>query len=94
VELSFTMRVTVPADILRRELDNESVILNLNSGSCFVLDESGTRMWTVLTTSESIQAAYEVLLDEYDVEAKLLRQDLHELIEKLIEHDLVEVSDG
>ena len=91
--LSFTMRVSVPSDVLMRELlDSESVILNLESERYFGLDEVGTRMWTVLTTSESIQATFEVLLAEYDVDAELLRQDLYELIEKLVEHGLVEVS--
>lgn len=93
MELSFAMRVTVPADILTRELEGETVLLNLDSGSYFGLDDVGTRMWMKLATSESIQAAYDILLAEYDVDAVMLRRDLHNLIEKLVEHGLLEVSD-
>lgn len=87
----FTMRVTVPAHVMVREIQGESVLLNLNSERYFGLDEVGTRMWATLTTSASVQAAYEVLLGEYDVEAEQLRQNLQELIVKLVENGLLEV---
>lgn len=75
-----------------REVAGESVILNLDSGRYFGLTPTGTRMLAVLSTSASIQAAYEVLLAEYDVDAAQLRQDLDDLIQKLLEHGLVEVK--
>jgi hypothetical protein len=92
--LSLKMQVSVPTDILMRELDGESVILNLKSERYFGLDEVGTRMWAALSTSESVQAAYESLLSEYDVDAQMLQRDLDDLLQKLVEHGLVEVSDG
>jgi hypothetical protein len=85
------MRVTVPAHVMVREIQGESVLLNLNSERYFGLDEVGTRMWATLATSASVQAAYEVLLGEYDVEAEQLRQNLQELIAKLVENGLLEV---
>lgn len=88
------MRVSVPADILMRELDGEAVILNLKSERYFGLDEVSTRMWITLSKSESIQAAYEVLMAEYDVDAELLQRDLNALVEKFVEHGLVEFSSG
>ncbi len=85
------MRVTVPAHVMVREVQGESVLLNLNSERYFGLDQVGTRMWATLTTSASVQAAYEALLGEYDVEAEQLRKNLQELIAKLVENGLVEV---
>jgi hypothetical protein len=85
------VRVTVPGHVMVREIQGESVLLNLNSERYFGLDEVGTRMWATLTTSASVQAAYEVLLGEYDVEAEQLRQNLQELIAKLVENGLLEV---
>ncbi|MBA2525336.1 MAG: PqqD family protein, partial [Pyrinomonadaceae bacterium] len=56
------------------------------------LDEVGTRMLSVLTTSKSIQTAFEMLLEEYDVENGLLRQDLIDLIDRLVEQGLLEIA--
>lgn len=91
--LSFAMRVVVPADVLVRELDGESVILNLKSERYFGLDEVGTRIWAALSMSESIQSAYEMLLSEYDVDGEQLRRDMQDLVEKMVEHGLVEICD-
>ena len=51
-------------------------------------------MWAALSTSESIQAAHESLLREYDVDAELLQQDLDNLIQQLLEHGLIEINGG
>lgn len=90
--ISLNTRVVAPPDVLIRDLDGESVLLNLNSESYFGLDQVGTRMWHVLTTTDSIQAAYEILLDEYEVEGDRLRQDLMGLVEQLATQGLVELS--
>jgi len=90
--ISLNSSLSAPADVLIRELDGEAVLLNLNSEAYYGLDQVGTRMWQVLTTSESIEAAYETLLAEYEVEPARLHQDLTGLIERLVEHGLLEVS--
>ena len=84
-------RVSVPSDTLVNILGGESVLLSLKSQHYYGLDEVGTRMWNVVTTSPSVEAAYETLLDEYEVEPATLRQDLHDLLGKLAEQGLVEV---
>ncbi|HKY26601.1 MAG TPA: PqqD family protein [Pyrinomonadaceae bacterium] len=90
--ISFADRVKVPDDILISTLQSESVILNLNSESYFGLDEVGTHILSVLSTSNSIQAAYDVLLDEYEVDAEVLRHDLASLIERLAEQGVVVIT--
>ena len=50
------------------------------------------RMLQLLTTSSSIHVAYDLLQNEYEVEPEKLRQDLDELLSKLVEQGLVEVS--
>jgi hypothetical protein len=87
-------RITTPEGVLIREIGGESVLLNLNSESYFGLDEVGTRMWAVLTAASSIEAAYQILLDEFDVEAEELRSDLSTFIRTLEEAGLVAVSDA
>ena len=88
----FTDRVKVPDDVLISGLQDESVILNLDSERYFGLDEVGTRILSVLATANSIEAAYEILLEEYDVDGQVLRQDLLSLVEQLVEQGLVEIS--
>jgi len=87
--IAFTDRVVVPDGVLNSHLQEEAVILNLESERYFGLDDVGTRFLSVLTTSESLEAAYETLSSEYDVDPQVLRQDLLALVEKLIDQGLL-----
>ncbi len=92
MQISFAERLILPEDVLVSDVEGESVLLNVNSERYFGLDEVGTRMLSVLTTSNSIQTAYEALLEEYEVENEKLRQDLADLIEQLVEQGLLEIA--
>ena len=91
--LDFDRSVRAPDAVVIRELEGESVLLNLESEMYFGLDRVGTRMWTVLTESPSIQVAYETLLAEFEVTPEVLRRDLETLLGQLLEQRLVEQQD-
>lgn len=80
----------MPDDVLISNLQQESVILNLDSERYYGLDDVGTRFLSVLNTSDSIEAAYNTLVEEYDVDEEVLRKDLLTLVENLIEQGIVQ----
>lgn len=90
--VSFSDRIRVPDDVLISRLQEESVILNLESERYYGLDDVGTRFFSVLTTSDSIEAAYQSLAAEYDVDREVLRQDLLALIQNLLQQGIIEVA--
>ena len=94
MSISFSDSVKIPDDVLISNLQDESVILNLDSERYYGLDSIGTRILSVLTTSESIEAAYNTLIQEYDVDRQALRQDLIALVENLVAQGLVKVSNA
>jgi hypothetical protein len=70
----------VPDGVLFRKLADESVILSLDAETYFGLDEVGTRTWELLAAAPNLQAAFETLCAEYDVDSGQLRRDLEELL--------------
>jgi hypothetical protein len=90
----FTQRVTVPDSVMLRQFADEAVILNLDSESYFGLDPMATAMWNVLTESSSIQAGFETLLAQYEVDAERLRRDFSKFIDDLLERGLLKLEDG
>ena len=88
---SLPRSVSATSGTLVSELSGEAVILHLDSEQYFGLDEVGARMWQILMTSDSVSAAFDQMLDEWDVEPERLRSDLADLIEQLRENGLVEV---
>ena len=89
VEFTFDHRVAVPDSVMIRDVAGESVILNLDTEAYFGLDEIGTRMWHVLTTSKSIQEGIAKLLDEYEVDPATLERDVRHLLTELAGEGLI-----
>ena len=90
--VSFMDRVIVPQHVLVRFLDRESVLLNLETERYFGLDETGTRMWQTVTSAPTIDAAYSQLLAEFDVEPELLRSNFTDLLTRLADNGLLQLS--
>jgi len=89
--VTFSNRAVVPSHVLVRHLDGESVLLNLETEKYFGLDATGTRMWELVTNSETIEAAYNTLAHEFEVEPEVLRTHLAELVGQLVEYGLLDV---
>lgn len=90
--VSFSERVSVAPDVLFRIVGEEGVLLNLTTELYLGLNPVGTRMWSVLSGARSIQAAYDALLQEYEVEPLQLRADLEAFIDELLDQKLVEIG--
>ena len=88
----FADRVLIAPDVLIRSIGGESVILDLKSQRYLGLDEVGTRMWQALLEADSVQAAYDALLDEYEVEPKKLEQDIREFLADLLANKLISIA--
>jgi coenzyme PQQ synthesis protein D (PqqD) len=63
----------------------------LETEQYFGVDETGTRMWQLVTASPNINDAYHELLEEFDVEPELLRANLVELLGRLLDNGLLQV---
>ncbi|HJX96824.1 MAG TPA: PqqD family protein [Candidatus Acidoferrum sp.] len=90
--VSFADRAEVLPHVLVRFLDKESVLLNLETERYFGLDETGTRMWQVVTTAPNIDAAYQELQNEFDVDSELLRLHFTELLGRLVDNGLLQIQ--
>lgn len=85
------MKIFIPEYVLIQNLNDESVLLNINTETYFGLDDIASQMWEALKTSDSTESALEKLLQIYDVPKDTLSQDLLEFINKLSEHELLEI---
>lgn len=83
------MKLRVAEDVVFRELGTEAVILNLESGMYFGLNDVGSRLWRLLAEHGSLEQAIQTLLVEYEVEEDQLRHDIEALVQQLLDKGLV-----
>ncbi len=89
--LTDEINIRIPGHVMYRELDDEAVLLDLNSGRYFGFDEVGMRMWHALLQSESLAQAVELLLRRYSADRARLHRDLADWLERLVERGLLEI---
>ncbi|MDX1999567.1 MAG: PqqD family protein [Thermoanaerobaculia bacterium] len=82
-------RYAVSESVLFRELQGEAVLLEIESGVYFGLNEIGSRIWNLLVAHGDLERVLTDLLDEYDVSEKRLRADLEAFLATLVERQLV-----
>jgi hypothetical protein len=87
----FANRVAVPSHVLVRNLDGESVLLNLETEKYFGLDRIGTQMFETVTRAANVEAAFEELSREFEVEPETLRNHLIGFLGQLVENGLLRV---
>lgn len=92
--VTLTSKITIPVDVLFRDLQGESVILNLQTGTYYGLDEVGTRMWHLLAHFGQVDLAYHSLLEEYQVAEEVLQKDILQFVDRLSEYELIRVSEN
>lgn len=88
------MKVSIPDTVLSTELDDEGVLLNLETGEYFGLDGVGLDFWKALAAHGETTAARDTLLSQYDVTEDVLARDLDVLVARLAERKLVVLADG
>ena len=83
-------RLKIPEQVVTREVGDETVILNLESGTYFGLDPVGSRFLELLETEGSLAAVAARMLEEFEVSEVQLEADLLQLSEEMLASGLLE----
>jgi len=80
----------IPVHVVARQVEEDLVLLDLESGIYFALDPVGARIWALVADGASLAAARDTMLEEFNVEAERLEQDIRALISELEQRKLIE----
>jgi hypothetical protein len=79
----------VPSDgVVCAELDGEAVVLDVERGIYFGLDEIAFRIWTLLSAGQDADAIAARLSDEYNAPPAEIRTDVDDFLEALVARGL------
>ncbi len=79
----------IPDHVLSRKLDDEMVLLNLDSGEYFGLNDTGTRVWELLSDGRSREEVVDCLTEEFEVEVETASAHVMTLCSELLEAGLL-----
>lgn len=90
--MSLSDKVTIPAQVMAREVGGETVILDLASGTYYGLDPVGARIWQLMAGGQTLAEVCDVMLAEYDVTREDIERDVLALVQTLLDKQLVSVG--
>lgn len=81
-------------DVVVTELeDNEAVLLHLGTKMYYTLNETGIRIWKLLSEGHSISEASKAIHDEYDILPDAAQKSVLNLAQELIAENLLRIVD-
>ena len=83
--------VTIPEDLVYQELDGEMVLLNMQSGQYFGIDEIGSKIWALLEEKVMPVDIVKRLITEYEVTEEDCQQQVAEFLDELAQEGLVKM---
>ena len=89
------LKAHVPDHVVHRAFEEETLLLNLDSGQYHGLNETGGRFLELLMSSDGdVTAAAAALAAEYDLEPAEIAGEMRTFLDQLAERGLVEIDDG
>ena len=90
--MSLSNIVTIPSQVMARQVGDETVILDLASGTYYGLDPVGARIWQLITEGQTLAQVCETMLAEYEVTREAIERDVLALVQNLADKQLVGVG--
>ncbi len=87
--MNLSDKVSIPTQVMARTVGDETVILDLASGTYFGLDPVGARIWALMGEGAMLAEICATMLEEYDVQRDQLETDVLRLAEELCAKGLI-----
>jgi len=94
--MAVTMDSTVVAvsDQVSADLQGESIVLGLDKGLYYSLDEVGALVWSLLPEPRRVTEIRDRVVAEFDVDEPTCERDVLAFLDQLQTEGLIEVRDG
>ena len=90
-ELNLQSIIARNMDIDDADLDGEKVMMNLDKGQYFMMNEVGSRIWECIEKDTSIIDIVNTLLNEYEVEEATCKETVLKFLGRLEDEGLITV---
>ena len=91
-EINLNSTITRNEELLSGEIDNEIVLMNLESGSYHVINKTGQRIWELLEQPMTVAEICSTISEEYIVDPETCQNEVLNFITGLLNRQMIVVS--
>ena len=74
------------------DLDGEKVMMNLDKGEYFMMNEVGSRIWEIISEPINVKEIINTLCNEYEVNEEACKDTVIEFLGRLDNADLISIN--
>ena len=74
------------------DLDGEKVMMDLDKGEYFMMNEVGSRIWEIINEPMNVKGIVDALRSEYEVDEETCKDTVIEFLGRLNNADLISIS--
>lgn len=74
------------------DLDGEKVMMNLDKGEYFMMNEVGSRIWEIISEPINVKEIISTLRNEYEVDEETCKDTIIEFLGRLDNADLISIN--
>lgn len=89
--LTLESKVVADKDQLSTELNGQSVIMNVDTGTYYSLNPVGSVIWRVIQEPATLRQVSDQVIAEFDVDAVRAQADVIKLVQDLVASKLAQV---
>ncbi len=88
--LNLTIRFS--KDVVFRDLDDEMIIMDMNTGKYFGLNETGAKIWALLDKYQKPKKVIDELLTEYNLSEDECEREVKQFLQAILNKGLIDVE--
>lgn len=91
-EITLNSTITRNEDLLSGVLDDETILMSIETGSYHVINKTANRIWELLEEPKTVDEICIIILDEYDVDPETCQKEVLEFMAGLQNRKIVVVT--
>ena len=92
LEINLDTVINKNLEIDDTDLDGEKVMMNLDKGEYFMMNEVGSRIWEIISEPINVKGIIENLCSEYEVDEETCKDTVVEFLGRLNNAELISIS--
>jgi Coenzyme PQQ synthesis protein D (PqqD) len=85
-----SLKYQLAPEVLSQGIDAETILLDMKSENYFGLNDVGSQVLEILKTGTDLETLMDGMLKIYDVERTILKKDIAELLQELLNAGLIQ----
>lgn len=81
---------SIKENLIIRKIEHKYVIINMESGEITTFEGTGNIFFETLLESKNELKMLEYLIEKYEVEEKILKEDIAEFLQSLLEKNIIQ----